>query len=303
MPELEDPEIYRSVLEHLETGVYIVDRNRRVRFWNEGAEQITGFLRQDVVGRFLREHLLAVGDASKNFDADPDDPINLAIRDGKSSVLDVSILHKSGYRVPIILRTNPIRNSQGLVVGAAESFDKNRSASDLTRRQGMYAEFGCLDSITGLAAPSFMETQLRENLIAFAEHNIPFGVLLIQIDHLDQIRATRGPGVVPTILRVVAQSLENCLRPTDLVGCWGDNEFLAILLECRESDVARVGERVRRMIGGAEIEWWGDTFSVTSPLGGAGCRAEDTPELLIERAEASLQTSIAQGGNRIVVLS
>src|SRR5215472_9685337 len=120
MPELEDPEIYRSVLEHLETGVYIVDRNRRVRFWNEGAEQITGFLRQDVVGRFLREHLLAVGDASKNFDSDPADPINLAIRDGKSSVLDVSILHKSGYRVPITLRTNPIRNSHGLVVGAAE---------------------------------------------------------------------------------------------------------------------------------------------------------------------------------------
>lgn len=48
MPESNDPEIYRSVLEHLETGVYIVDRNRRVRFWNEGAEQITGFLRQDV---------------------------------------------------------------------------------------------------------------------------------------------------------------------------------------------------------------------------------------------------------------
>jgi chemotaxis family two-component system sensor kinase Cph1 len=167
----------------------------------------------------------------------------------------------------------------------------------------MYADFGCLDSVTGLAAQSFMETQLRENLIAFGEHNIPFGILLIQVDHLDQFRATRGPGVVPTILRVVAQSLENCLRPTDLVGCWGENQFLAVLMECRESEVVRVGERVRRMIGMAEMEWWGDKFSVTSPVGGAGCRAEDTVELLVERAAASLQDSIEKGGNCVVVLS
>jgi len=303
MPELNDPEIYRTVLENLETGVYIVDRNRRVRFWNEGAEQITGFLRQDVVGRFLREHLLAVGETAKDLDSDPDDPINLAFRDGKPTVLDVSILHKKGYRIPIVLHTSPIRNSRGAVVGVAESFERNRSASDWTRRQAMYADFGCLDSVTGLAARSFMETQLRENLITFAEHNIPFGILLIQIDHLDQFRATRGPGVMSTILRVVAQSLENCLRPTDLIGCWGENQFLGILLECRESEVVRVGERVRKMVSIAEIEWWGDKFSVTSPVGGAGCRAEDTVELLVERAEASLRESILRGGNCVVVLS
>ena len=115
MPELSDPEIYQTVLDGLETGVYIVDRNRRIRFWNGGAEQITGYLRQDVVGRFLREHLLATGDGVKDLDSDPDDPINLAFRDGKPSIIDVSILHKDGYRVPIVLRTNPIRNSRGAV--------------------------------------------------------------------------------------------------------------------------------------------------------------------------------------------
>jgi diguanylate cyclase (GGDEF)-like protein/PAS domain S-box-containing protein len=303
MPELSDPEIYRAVLENLETGVYIVDRNRRVRFWNEGAEQITGFLRQDVVGRFLREHLLAIGESAQDLDSDPNDPINLAFRDGKATAMDVSILHKSGYRVPIVLHTSPIRDSRGLVVGVSESFERNRSASDWTRRQSMYADFGCLDAMTGLPAKSLMETQLRENLTTFAEHNISFGILLVEVDHLDQFRARRGPGVVPTILRVVAQSLENCLRPTDVIGCWGENQFLAILMECRESDVVRVGERARRLISIAEIEWWGDRFSVTSPVGGAGCRAEDTVDLLIERAEASLQESLKKGGNCVVVLN
>jgi diguanylate cyclase (GGDEF)-like protein/PAS domain S-box-containing protein len=303
MPELNDPEIYQTVLDGLDTGVYIVDRNRRIRFWNEGAEQITGYLRQDVVGRFLRDHLLTTADGAGDLDSDPDDPINLAFRDGKPSNLEVSILHKDGYRVPIVLRTMPIRNSHGAVVGAAESFERNRSASDWTRRQAGFADFGCLDTVTGVAAQSFMETQLRENLITFAEHNIPFGLLLVQIDHMDRLRASRGPGVVPTILRVIAQSVENCLRPTDLVGCWGENQFIAILLECRESEVVLVGERVRRMISRSEIEWWGDKFSVTSPVGGAGCRAGDKVEHLVARAEASLKESIEKGGNCVTVLA
>jgi diguanylate cyclase (GGDEF)-like protein/PAS domain S-box-containing protein len=303
MPELNDPEIYQTVLESLQTGVYIVDRNRRIRFWNEGAEQITGYLRQDVVGRLLRDHLLTTGDQAKNLDSDPDDPINRAFRDGKPSIMNISILHKDGYRVPIVLRTLPIRNGRGAVVGAAESFEENRSASVWTRRHSAIADFGCLDAVTGVAAKNFMETQLREHLITFAEHHIPFGILLIQIDHMDQFRASRGPGVVPSILRIVAQSMENCVRPTDLVGCWGENQFIAILIECKESEVVLVGERVRKMIGRSEIEWWGDKFSVTSPVGGAGCRAGDEIELLVARAAASLQESIVKGGNCVTVLS
>ncbi len=303
MPELDDPEIYLSVLESLDTGVYIVDRSRRIRFWNEGAEQTTGYLRQDVVGRFLRDHFLTTGNDAKDLDIGyPDDPVNLAFRDGKTSVMNVSILHKDGYRVPIVLRTNPIRNDHGAIIGAAESFEKNRSASDWTRRQTAFAEFGCLDATTGVAAKSFVETQLREQLITFSEHHIPFGILLIEIDGLDKYRASRGPGVVAAILRIIAQSVENCVRPTDLVGCWHEHQFIALLLECREPEVALVGERVRRMIGRSEIEWWGDKFSVTSPVGGAGCRMGDEVETLMARAEASLKESVVRGGNCVTVL-
>lgn len=302
MPEFDDPEIYQSVLDGLQTGVYLVDRTRRIRYWNEGAERITGYLRQDVVGRFLRDHLLASGDDAKDLDSDPDDPLSVALRDGKPSILSVSILHKEGYRVPIVLRTTPIRGARGAVIGAVESFDRNRSASDWNRRQSAPTDFACLDELTGVPGRNFMETRLRENLNSFAQRRIPFGILLITVDHLDQFRASRGPGVVPTILRVVAQSLENCVRPTDLVGVWGENQFIAVLLECKESEVSIVGERVRRMIARSEIEWWGDRFSVTSPVGGAGCRDGDEVEMLIARAEASVKESIERGGNCITVL-
>jgi len=199
--------------------------------------------------------------------------------------------------------TNPIRDGHGKVVGAAESFDKNQSASEWTRRQAGLSDFGCIDEMIGIPSQSFMETQLRENLTTFAEHNIPFGILVIQVDQMDQFRTRRGSGVVPTILRVVAQSVENCLRPSDLSGCWTEHQFLAVLMECKESEVARVAERVRKMVGQSEIEWWGDVFSVTCAFGGAGCRMGDTSKSLVERAERSLQESIIKGGNCVTTLA
>src|SRR6202158_4904612 len=172
MLELNDPEIYQTVLDNLQTGVYIVDRNRRIRFWNAGAEEITGYLRQDVVGRFLRDHLLETND-EVDLGSETFDPVSLAFKDGKSSTGDISILHKEGYRVPIVLRTVPIRNVRGSIIGAAECFEKNISASEGTRRRTTAAGLECLDGVIGIPARTFMELQLREQLTVFAERHAP----------------------------------------------------------------------------------------------------------------------------------
>jgi len=302
MSEFDNPEIFRSILETLPTGVYLVDRNRKILFWNSGAEEITGYLRQDVVGHFLREHLLATSDELKDVDSDPTDPLSGVFRDGKSTTANVSILHKEGYRVPIVLRSVPIRSERGAIVVAAECFDINISASDRTRRHAVIAESGCLDEVLGIPARTFMEPHLRERVTAFAERQIPFGILLIQVDQMDHLRAARGPGVVPTVLRVVARTIENSLRTTDLVGCWSENQFLAVLMECRETEVERVAHRIMKMICQSEIEWWGDKISVTAAFGGAGSRPGDTLEMLVGRAGKSLLRSIAEGGNRVTII-
>ena len=303
MSEFDKPEILRSILETLPTGVYIVDRNRKILFWNEGAEKVTGYLRQDVVGRFQRDHLLAANDEAKKADSDAADPLSLAFRDGQSTSASVSILHKDGYRVPIILRTVPIRNDRGAIIGATECFEINITASDRTRRHAVVAESGSLDEATGVPARSYMEPQLRERLTAFAQRHIPFGLLLIQVDKMDHFRAIRGPGVVPAILRVVALTIENGLRPTDLLGCWSENQFMVILMDCKETEVDVVAHRIMNMVAQSEVEWWGDTFSVTAAFGGTGTRPGDTLELLVERAGKSLLRSVNTGGNRVTVLA
>jgi len=50
VPECYEPEVYRTVLQGMHMGVYLIDPDWRIRFWNEGAERITGHLSQDVIG-------------------------------------------------------------------------------------------------------------------------------------------------------------------------------------------------------------------------------------------------------------
>jgi PAS domain-containing protein len=56
-PFFDDPALDRSVLENLPIGVYVLDREQHVRFWNRGTEQITGYLAHEVMGQVCDESL------------------------------------------------------------------------------------------------------------------------------------------------------------------------------------------------------------------------------------------------------
>ena len=92
MSELDNPEIFRSILATLPTRVYLVDRNRKILFWNGGAENVAGYFRQDIVGHFPLELLLAPDKVVKDTHLDLTDSRSGASRDGNSTTADVSIL-------------------------------------------------------------------------------------------------------------------------------------------------------------------------------------------------------------------
>jgi PAS domain S-box-containing protein len=48
MPSFQDPEIYREILDGLQIGVSVVDLQRKIVFWSDGAEKVTGYARIDV---------------------------------------------------------------------------------------------------------------------------------------------------------------------------------------------------------------------------------------------------------------
>ncbi len=233
MSEFESPEMFRVVLESLQTGVYFVDRDQRILFWNEGAEKITGYLRQEVVGCFCRDNILELGAGGKNVLSDAAESVSMRSCATASRLFPkFRFGTKSGHRIFVRLRAVAIRNAHGTIIGAAESFDESLSASDWDRRQRRLADYGCLDEASGVLSKGVTLAHLRENLTTFADHRVPFSILCIEVDRMDTMRATYGLPVVASILHVVGQTLENSLRPTDFLGRIAENRFLAILTEC-----------------------------------------------------------------------
>jgi diguanylate cyclase (GGDEF)-like protein/PAS domain S-box-containing protein len=296
-----DPELFRDVLDGLHTGVYVTDRGGKILFWNEGAERITGYLRQDMMGRVSLSNFLGQADGDGNELAGALSPISVPIREGKSVQQQVSLRHKGGHRVPVQLHAFPIRDAHGTVIAAVESFEVTMAVTEWDRRQDKLASYGCLDPASGVLNHAVIQSHLREALGVFAEHPVPFSLLCIEIDHLGQIQKRDGPGALASVLRVVGQTLENSLRPTDFLGRWQENQFLAILTECSSTELPLVADRLLRMAATSKVEWWGDALKLSVSVGGTAVQPGDTVESMTLCAEGALRDSIAQGGGCVTL--
>ena len=120
MTGITDPDLFRGILENLHMAVYVVGCDGKILFWNGGAERITGYLRQDMIGRVCGDNFLGEADGGEGEADQAIPPIALAVRDGKPLQTQASLRHKSGHRILVQLRAFPIRNAHGTIVGAAE---------------------------------------------------------------------------------------------------------------------------------------------------------------------------------------
>ena len=299
----DDPEVLHAVLDSLPMGVYVVDRHGKILLWNSAAERITGHLRQSLMGQAAQEGFLSYIDSEDNVLDAQHAPLSMAIRDGQSGGTVVNLRHKLGHRVPVRLFASPIRNSFGSVIGAVECFDEADTAAKWVERHGNLSEYGGVDDATGVLSHAMIELRLRESLAEFGEKPVPFSIACIAIDNLERTKRRDGPAVLAPILRVFGLTLESSLRPTDFVGRWGENEFLAILTDCSAEGITASGERLRRMLSQAEIDWWGDSLKLTASLGCTTVMLGDDTEALLARAEKALKESAARGDSVTVLTS
>lgn len=290
MPVELNQEVYRVVLESLPTGVYLVDRDRRILFWNEGAEEITGYLRQEVIGRHCHDNLLMHCDENNALLCGVACPLLETMHDGQPREADVFLRHKDGQRVPVRVRSVPIRDEDGQITGAAECFDEREVLAP--------ADTG----VTDLPDRTAMLTRLAAALEDFKATQAAFGVLSIVIDDLDRLRHVDGRNAVKAILDVTARTLSRNLGTHDTIGRWSEERFVAIIASCSGATLLRSASQLKRLVSLEGVSWWGDRLSVTLSMGGTIARAGDTPESLVSRAEEALQSSLLEHGDYAIVV-
>src|SRR5437773_10788160 len=245
MPELQDPDIFRTILESLQTGVYVVGREGRIPFWNQGAEKITGYLRHEALGRFCRENVLSHCSDHHCVQCGVSCPMAATLHEGKSSEGEVYFRHKKGHRVPVYLRSVAIRDKHGSVIGAAESFDEQRLVSEMDNSQSNLAAHNLLDIGSGALTRELIQSHLRENLAFFSEFQLPFGILYIRVDHMDEFRAAHGREAAEAILHVIVQNMKHTLGAAGFMGRWAEKYLLISIPNCETRDHTRAAESVK----------------------------------------------------------
>jgi diguanylate cyclase (GGDEF)-like protein/PAS domain S-box-containing protein len=288
MSTFQDSEIYRSILESLPTGLCVVDTQKRIVLWSDGAERITGHLRHEVIGRSCVDEALLHCDQQDCEWCNEDCPLARAIKSSKTVEAIGFLHHKAGHEIPVRTCAVPVRNAHGSIIGAVETFEEQQPTASPDHREDSLNLPGCVDEITSVASRSMMQSHLRETLGTFVAMDLPFGILLFRLEGLDGFRASYGPDAANSLLRVVARNLEGGLWKTDYVGRWSEDQFLVILNGCRDEAMHSVRERIRWMLASDGIEWWGERRSLPVSIGQATVRPGDSIETLLERAQESL---------------
>lgn len=281
----QDPETYRDILDGLQIGVSVIDLQKKIIFWSDGAEQLTGYARIDVLGHPCTENILLHCDQNSCESCTERCPMATALHDTRPVEAISFVHHKSGHRIAVHSWAIPLRDKHGSIIGIIQTFDSELAAAGADANNRGMKEQGLLDEVTGLPNQAVMHSHLRETLGTFTEVHIPFGVLCLQVHDLGQFRSSYGQGAARSLLQVLARTLRNTVCPTDFVGSWSDGRFLVILTGCSEEALQAASQRALKTLSSATIRWWGKDLSVGVSVGSASAQVGDTVGSLLQRAQ------------------
>ena len=292
-------DIYKTVLDNLHEGVYVVDQDRRITYWNRGAERISGYPSEMVIGKPCSENILIhIGDDGQPL-CDRDCPLTDAMRSGQTRFAEVYLHHADGHRVPIFVRVTPLFDELGNVVGAAEVFSDNTSMVAALNKVNDLEKTVALDALTGVGSRLYTEMQLHSTLNQLKRYQLPFGVLFLDIDRFKKVNDVYGHDVGDEVLKMVANTLKHNVRSSDYVGRWGGEEFIIILVNIEELHLYQIAEKLRLLVGASHYTLGQTNIRVTVSIGGALAATSDSVESLLKRADRLLYQSKAAGRNRV----
>lgn len=292
---------YRDILDAMTDGVYFVDRDRVITYWNQGAERITGFTREQATGRRCADSLLMHSTAQGEILCTTHCPLQETIEDGVTRQAQVFLRHADGHRLPVVVHASPLRDETGAIVGAVETFSDNSAAIAALSKVEELRESAMTDPLTGVGNRRHIESRLAGALAEARETGTPCGVLVVDVDRFKAINDSFGHAAGDRVLTTVAATLRASVRASDGVGRFGGDEFLVIVADVDAVSLLRVAEKLRALVRISEVAEDGQTIAATISIGACLALPGEAPAEILARADALLYRSKREGRDRVTV--
>jgi diguanylate cyclase (GGDEF)-like protein/PAS domain S-box-containing protein len=291
-----DDFFYKNLLDNLYDGVYFVDTDRRITYWNKGAERITGYSPRETLGKRCSDNLLMHSDRQGKILCLSRCPLADSMADGTQRSTEVFLRHKDGHRVPVTVRVAPIRDQEGAVTGAVEIFTDNTPAGAAFERLAELERLAYIDPLTGLANRRYAEISATARLEELQRYGWRFGIIFIDIDNFKAVNDRYGHETGDEVLKTVGKTLQNSVRAFDLVSRWGGEEYLGLIANVEGGELIATAKRCRALVEQSHVPAV-PSLRVTISVGATLARSEDTVATLVNRADRLMYRSKESGRN------
>lgn len=294
-----EKDFYKIIVDELDEGLYFVDTNRIITYWNKAAERITGFSADEVVGKACHENILNHIDDQGRQLCQGMCPLAYSLRDASHREADVFLHHKNGARVPVHVKISPITDKNGTIVGALELFSDNSSFLEMTHLVEDLKKKALFDTLTKAGNRAYTEQFIELRINEFHRYGWPFGVIFFDIDNFKRINDTYSHSVGDLVLQTVATTIMNNIRAFDFLGRIGGEEFVVIVRNIDLKQLMMRAEMLRALIAESFFHYEGSIIRITVSGGATMMNEDDTYTSLIHRADTLMYASKNNGKNII----
>jgi len=157
-----------------------------------------------------------------------------------------------------------------------------------------------IDALTGVLNRATFIERFDSACMRFKARGLPISVLFIDMDHFKQINDSYGHAAGDACLAAVVAPIQAELRQSDIVGRYGGEEFVVVLMGADAAAAAAVAERICHRVAEVRIEGFGMPIRLTCSIGVAGSDALGVwGQHLIAHADSAQYAAKRSGRNQV----
>ena len=278
-------------------SVTINDAQRRLLWVNESFTRLTGYTREEAIGRHTSDLLYFEGT-----DAATVARVREAFQARCGIRFQILVRGKDGREWWLDTDARPLLGAHGELRGwiciQADITEQVRIREELRRSEREISYLAYHDPLTGLANRLGFRAKLDELLANAGQTGTRCAVILIDLDRFKHVNDTLGHDVGDKLLTEVARRIRGSVRESDLVARLGGDEFVVVISEPKgDVDLEGIVANVFRQLGG-NIELPGRVIYTCASVGVAISPRDGTDgSTLLQHADVAMYAAKDQGGD------
>jgi diguanylate cyclase (GGDEF)-like protein/PAS domain S-box-containing protein len=286
-----------TTLDSMAVAVVRTDMFGRLTYINRMAENLTGWIRDDALGRPFGEVLRIADRIGRTAFHDA---IKLVIGGGSATEREADCIHgyvhrRDGSEFWVESTVVPFLGEDSSIIGTVVTFqDVSEVHNKLTDVRNL-AEH---DSLTSLPNHRLFDDRLNQAILLAGRQGKELAVILVDIEHFKKINNSLGHDVGDELLRSIAGRLKSCVRSSDTVSRLGGDEFAILLsqIEHREDTAIIVSKTLRALAASYAIDDKSLNINVSMGLSSFPIDGTDG-RTLINKATAAMCEAKLHGPN------